>query len=331
MTTTEITTFETSHGPVELSVSTIKDLFCPNATDSEAAMFLKVCQYQGLNPFLRDAYLIKYDTKAAASIVIGKDFFTKRADTIPGYDGVRAGIVVMRKEQVVQTEGALPLPGDKLIGGWAEVTRKDRSTPTVARVDMAEYNANQSSWKRMPATMIRKVAIVQALREAFPSQFQGLYDEAEMMQSYKPDQKEVDYITGEIIADEVTGEVYEAPDLGVYEEWMTTCPKHSTEWSEGRAFGDKPPSKYHRLPDEEVTGNRKNCTLNRVTSDEAIRIMDTSQMVSEWMADNRNGMAWDYLTNEEQLMALLVMLVARWDGVEEAPEEEPSVDEQGAF
>ena len=44
--------------------------------------------------------------------------------------------------------------------------------------------------------------------------------------------------------------------------------------------------------------------------------MDTSQMVSEWMADNRNGMAWDYLTNEEQLMALLVM---------EAPEEEPSV------
>ena len=124
MTTTEITKFETSHGQVELSVTSIKDLFCPLATDSEAAMFLAVCQYQGLNPFLRDAYLIKYDTKAAASIVIGKDFFTKRADSIAAYDGVRAGIVVMRKEQVVQTEGALPLPGDKLIGGWAEVTRK---------------------------------------------------------------------------------------------------------------------------------------------------------------------------------------------------------------
>lgn len=323
MTTTEITTFETSHGQVELSVTSIKDLFCPLATDSEAAMFLKVCQYQGLNPFLRDAYLIKYDSKAPASIVIGKDFFTKRADTIPGYDGVRAGIVVMRKQQVVQTEGALPLPGDKLIGGWAEVTRKDRSTPTVARVDLCEYNANQSSWRKMPATMIRKVAIVQALREAFPSQFQGLYDEAEMMQSYKPDQKEVDYVTGEIIADEVTGEVYEAPDLGVYEEWMTMCHVHSDRWREGRAFGDKPPSRFHALPPEEVEGNRKNCTMNRVTSDEAIRIMGQPQLVAGWMHDNRNGLAWDYLTNEEQLMALLVMKAPTELPVDEQDEEAP--------
>ena len=32
----------------------------------------------------------------------------------------------------------------------------------------------------MPGTMIRKVALVQALREAFPNTFAGLYDAAEM-------------------------------------------------------------------------------------------------------------------------------------------------------
>ena len=32
----------------------------------------------------------------------------------------------------------------------------------------------------MPATMIRKVALVQALREAFPSELSGMYDQSEM-------------------------------------------------------------------------------------------------------------------------------------------------------
>ena len=35
----------------------------------------------------------------------------------------------------------------------------------------------------MPATMIRKVALVQVLREAFPGTFGGLYDRSEMDQA----------------------------------------------------------------------------------------------------------------------------------------------------
>lgn len=35
-------------------------------------------------------------------------------------------------------------------------------------------------WVKMPATMIRKVALVQGLREAFPDKFQGMYDQSEM-------------------------------------------------------------------------------------------------------------------------------------------------------
>jgi hypothetical protein len=44
---------------------------------------------------------------------------------------------------------------------------------------MHEYDTGKSSWAKMPATMIRKVALVQSLREAFPSDLGGLYDSCE--------------------------------------------------------------------------------------------------------------------------------------------------------
>ena len=37
-----------------------------------------------------------------------------------------------------------------------------------------------SQWSKKPATMIRKVALVQALREAFPEDFGGMYSQEEV-------------------------------------------------------------------------------------------------------------------------------------------------------
>ena len=45
---------------------------------------------------------------------------------------------------------------------------------------MREYSTGKSNWTSKPATMIRKTAIVHALREAFPDEFGGLYDAVEM-------------------------------------------------------------------------------------------------------------------------------------------------------
>ena len=47
----------------------------------------------------------------------------------------------------------------------------------VGRKSNGEIN---SQWKSKPATMIRKVALVQALREAFPDDFSGMYAGEEM-------------------------------------------------------------------------------------------------------------------------------------------------------
>jgi len=46
-------------------------------TDQEIQMFLELCKYQQLNPFLREAYLIKYGN-APATMVTGKETFLKR-------------------------------------------------------------------------------------------------------------------------------------------------------------------------------------------------------------------------------------------------------------
>ena len=149
-------------------------------------MFMQLCQAQGLNPFLREAYLIKYGDEAA-TIITGKETFTKRADALPQYDGFKAGIIVVdNSKQCQYREGSFLAPGETLLGGWAEVFRKDRAHSFRNEVSLAEYERRKkdgslmSNWKNMPATMIRKVPLVQSLREAFPDEFGGMYSPEEM-------------------------------------------------------------------------------------------------------------------------------------------------------
>jgi len=169
----------------ELNMDVVKKYICPKATDQEAFMFLQLCKAQGLNPFLREAYLIKYGTENA-TIITGKDTFTKRADRLPQYDGFKAGIIVLSSEKVLHREGSFSVVGEELLGGWAEVFRKDRTQSFRNEVSLKEYERKKadgslmSNWRSMPATMIRKVALVQSLREAFPDEFGGMYSPEEM-------------------------------------------------------------------------------------------------------------------------------------------------------
>jgi len=175
----------------QLNLEDIKKYICPQATDAEAFSFLRLCQAQNLNPFLREAYLIKYGN-VDATIVVGKDVFLKRAETVPEYKGFIAGIVLNTPEGIVKREGNFYLSDEEdLVGAWAEVHRADRDTPIRIEVPISEYiqtnkeGKPNKSWSRMPSTMIRKVALVQAFREAFPNEFGGLYDGAEMPVDYE--------------------------------------------------------------------------------------------------------------------------------------------------
>ena len=63
-------------------------------TMPEFKLFTELCKVRKLNPFLREAYLIKYSEKQPASIVVGKDAILKRAVLNEQYDGMKSGIIV---------------------------------------------------------------------------------------------------------------------------------------------------------------------------------------------------------------------------------------------
>ena len=157
-----------------------------DVTDQEIVMFLNLCRFQHLNPFLREAYLIKFGSQPA-TIVVGKDAITKRAMRNPKYAGQQAGVVVLTENRDLEyRNGSLVLDGESLVGGWAKVYVKDFEVPIEAVVSYQEYVGTtkdgtvNSQWSKKPATMIRKVALVQALREAFPEDLSGMYASEEM-------------------------------------------------------------------------------------------------------------------------------------------------------
>lgn len=171
----------------KLSVEDVKRYLCPKATDQELFLFVQLCRSQGLDPWRKEAYLIKYGD-GPASIVVGKDLFTRRAQANPKFAGFKSGIIVYRKDpedkeakwEEVFIDGSYKRPSDKLSGGWAEVFLKGYKAPIKVTVSLEEYNRSQAMWNKMPCTMIRKVALVQALREAFPEELGGLIDESEV-------------------------------------------------------------------------------------------------------------------------------------------------------
>ena len=161
----------------------------PRATEQEAYLFAEFCRRKGADPMTKQVYLAIFENERGernVSFIAGKEYFTEKAEAHPQFDGMRAGIFVRPKAggELEHREGTFYLPSEEvLLGGWAEVYRKDRKVPMKAEVSLAEYNNGRRNWGKMPATMIRKVAMVQALREAFPQNLGGMYDSAEMEQA----------------------------------------------------------------------------------------------------------------------------------------------------
>ena len=191
---TAVTEYESNGEKVSLSPSLVKRYLVSgggNVTDEEVMMFISMCRFQHLNPFLREAYLIKYGESQPATMVVGKEVFMKRARRHPEFAGLQAGIVVSYKasnvlggkiDEIEYREGTFyESDKEKLVGGWAKVFIRGYEVPFYASVPLDEYIGRKkggevnSQWSNKPATMIRKVALAQALREAFPEESAGLY------------------------------------------------------------------------------------------------------------------------------------------------------------
>lgn len=186
----KIVEYKCGNETVKLSQNIVRNFLVSgngNVTDQELVLFINLCRFQHLNPYLKEAHLIKYGNNPA-TMVVGKDAFMKRARRNKDYRGFEAGVIVMANETGVlnNRSGALVLPGETLVGGWAKVYVHGYDVPVENVVGFDEYAGRKkdgslnNQWATKPATMIRKVALVQSLREAFPEDFAGLYDQSEM-------------------------------------------------------------------------------------------------------------------------------------------------------
>ena len=183
--TEEAVVFNAGGKEVKLSPEIVKRYLVsgdPNAvTAEEVQMFIELCKFNQLNPWLKEAYLIKFGGNPA-TLVVGKEAYMKRAEAHEMFDGCESGVIVLTIDnQITYRVGTVILEGEKIIGGWAEVYRKDRNHSTRNEVSFREYagftkdGKLNRQWASKPATMIRKVALVQALREAFPSTYGAMY------------------------------------------------------------------------------------------------------------------------------------------------------------
>lgn len=186
-----VVTYQVSGGQeVTLTNTAIRQLTNDNKfiTDGEIELFINLCKFQRLNPFTREAYLVKYDGSKPAQMVTALGAFMRMADEQPNYEGIEDGIIVQTVDKkIVDREGCIMYPGETLLGGWAKVHRSDRKFPASIRLDLREYSKGQSTWNSLPKTMINKCAKVAALRKAFPSTYQGLYSEDEIKNTVVPE------------------------------------------------------------------------------------------------------------------------------------------------
>lgn len=191
----QITEYKSNGEIVKLSPNIIRRYLVSgggNVTNEEVMMFLSMCRFQHLNPFLREAYLVKYGDTQPATMVVGKDVFLKRAKRQKEFAGLQAGIIVMDKEtgEVKEREGTFYLSeSETLVGGWAKAYIQGYLHPFYSSVPLSEYIGRKKNgevnqqWAGKPATMIRKVALAQVLKEAFPDENSGLYAQEEIAEA----------------------------------------------------------------------------------------------------------------------------------------------------
>ena len=157
-------------------------------TDQEIVYFMHLCKSRQLNPFTKEAYLIKYGQEPA-TMVVARDALEKRAIKNVQYNGKKVGIYVMNKEtnELIKRDGTIYIKEtEKLIGAWCTVYRKDWENPVSVEVNLDEYIGRKkdgtanTNWTNKPVTMITKVAKAQALREAFIEELEGMYEQEEV-------------------------------------------------------------------------------------------------------------------------------------------------------
>lgn len=142
---------------VPVTTQTIKDFLFSSGTklsEQQQSMFMQLAMRNQLDPFRREIYAIAYGSNF--NIVTGYQVYIQRAEASGKLDGWEC--VALRDDN------------GHLYGARITIYRKDFSHPFMWEVTLAEFDKGVSGWKTMPEFLIKKVAIGQGFRLAFPNE-----------------------------------------------------------------------------------------------------------------------------------------------------------------
>jgi len=138
-----------------------------------------LAKHYNLDPLKREVYFVPYNVYETDSKTNRKILKRRTVQLVVSYLEY-----IKRAERSEKLDGwsiQIKQEGNDSV---AEVTiwRKDWNHPFTWNVYLSEVKKDTRSWRDMPRFMLRKVAIAQAFRIAFPEELAGMpYEEAEIV------------------------------------------------------------------------------------------------------------------------------------------------------
>jgi len=139
-------------------------------------VFMLVYKAMAIGADLLRGEMIGYtDSKGNLVTISTKDFMLRRAYQTKDVEKVEQGAIYVRDKDGEKVKCEFWETGATLVGGYCLVKRFN-TEPVEVTVPLSEYEKDNAIWKKIPETMIKKVALVQGLRLAFPNELGGIYD-----------------------------------------------------------------------------------------------------------------------------------------------------------
>jgi phage recombination protein Bet len=163
-------------------------------TDAELLYFARVCQASGLDPSRKEIYGIYRNVKQKDGTYKPKLSIQTSIDGLR-VTAERGGKYGGSEEPIFEYDASYKISvnnfgTDKVVPNKAKVTVLKvmngtviKTTRTAKWEDYYPGDREGGMWKKLPETMLAKVAEAQALRAAFPNTIASLYIEEEMQQS----------------------------------------------------------------------------------------------------------------------------------------------------
>lgn len=178
----------------QTQIPLVKSMVARGATDEEFALMCHTAVKYGLDPLLKQIWVVKYGN-APANIFAGRDGFLSIAHRSGDFDGMNTvvekvqepiGISKTRYDKFTKEKVTISVKRPWQYKATCTIYKKGAEHAFITEVYEEEYTTGENLWVTKPRTMIAKVAESQNTRKAF--NISGLYEPAEMPE---PEEKDI--------------------------------------------------------------------------------------------------------------------------------------------